>query len=109
MYFEEEVRWLLPQGFWIVMAMYAVCLVLFYLYSKNKQLIWFAGQWGSLVVAFFCFCQWILKRSSGEDVLLWFDVRQCIFIVLTGLFWAVSMAFFLRGIYGILKRKNEGR
>lgn len=109
MYFEEEVGWLLPQGFWIVMAVYAIGIVLFFMQSRNRQLFWFAGQWLSLVATFYCFCQWILKRSSGEDVVLWFDASQCVFIVLTGLLWAVSMGFFLRGVYGILKSKNEGR
>ena len=107
MHFEEEVRWLLPQGFWIVMAVYAISLALFYLKSGNRQLIWFVGQWLSLVAAFSCFIGWIGTRAT-EEVVIVFDARQCVFIVLTGLIWAVSMAFFLRGIYGILKSKNEG-
>ncbi|MDW7652306.1 MAG: hypothetical protein SCK29_03990 [Bacillota bacterium] len=101
---ESEVTMLLYGGFFAVIALNFVVILVLWLRNKDKTLIWFVVQFVLLIVTFRFFELAVLLKPDVPRSML--SEENSLILGLTGVFWALSMLSMLIGIWQLGRRKD---
>lgn len=104
MYLESEVYQLLVVAFGMVAGVSAGALAGLYWKSRDRNIFWFAGQLIFLAFAFALFYKCITYRPNQGNSM--YSEDQSITLALSGICWAISMAFNVIGIYKTVKKRT---
>ena len=104
MYLEQEMYRLLLVFFILVVAVGALLLIVFYIKSRNKHILWFGGQLGCLSIAFYFFYRCITYLPNEGNVM--YTETQTGTLTGAVIFWAISMVCTFVGVYMLLRRSR---
>ena len=92
-------------GFFIVLSIVTLWLILLFIKSKNKGLLWFIPQLGMLILCLYFFISLINTSDTVPTAML--SEENSLLIGYLGISWALSMLFMVLGITSIIKNKAK--
>lgn len=105
MHLEQEVYFLLILGFILIAVPGIAIMAMRYAKTRDKNLLWFAGQVLFLILAFY-FCYRCIANVPNNPAHSMYSEEQSVILACTGICWAISMIFEYIGIWKFTNGKK---
>ena len=92
-------------GFFIILSIVFIYLILLFTKRKNKGLLWFIPQLAMLILCFYFFISLINTLTTVPTAML--SEENSLLIGCLSISWALSMLFMILGITSITKNKAK--
>ena len=105
MLLEQGTTTLIILGFFIILSIVFIWLILLFNKNNNRGLLWFIPQLAMLILCLYFFISLINTSATVPTAML--SEENSLLIGCLGISWALSMLFMILGITSITKNKDK--